>query len=111
MKIAKIEAIEVTVPVHAPLRFAYGVHAAVTRTIVKIHTDDGFVGLGETAATADQVLRLGAPIVGQNPFDYDVIRNIIAHRFCWSREPLVASALEWPASTLPERRPGSQPTG
>ena len=94
MKITDIEAIEVTVPVHAPLRFAYGVHIAVTRTIVKIHTDNGLVGLGETAATAEQVKRLGAPIVGQNPFDLEVIRNIISNRFYWSREPLVASALE-----------------
>lgn len=94
MKITRIEATEVTVPVHAPLRFAYGVHIAVTRTIIRIHTDEGIVGLGETAATAEQVLRLGAPIVGQNPFDYEVIRNIIANRFYWSREPLVASGLE-----------------
>jgi glucarate dehydratase len=94
LKITDIEAIEVTVPVHAPLRFAYGVHIAVTRTIVKIHTDTGLVGLGETAATAEQVKRLGAPIIGQNPWDLEVIRNIISNRFYWSREPLVASALE-----------------
>src|SRR5690606_29127617 len=75
-------------------RFAYGVHIAVTRTIVRIHTDTGLVGLGETAATAEQVKRLGAPIIGQNSWDLEVIRNIISNRFYWSREPLVASALE-----------------
>lgn len=94
MRISRIEAIEVTVPVEAPLRFAYGVHVAVTRTIVRLHTDDGLVGLGETAASAEQVRTLGAPVVGQNPFDLDVIRNIISNRFYWSRDPLVASGLE-----------------
>ena len=49
MKISRIETIELTVPVEAPLRFAYGVHIAFTRTIVKIHTDEGLMGLGETA--------------------------------------------------------------
>lgn len=94
MKISKIEAIEVTIPVQAPLRFAYGVHLAFTRTIIKIHTDDGVIGLGETAASAAQVEALGKPIIGQNPFDLDVIRNIISNRFYWSRDPLVASGLE-----------------
>ena len=94
MRITKIEATEVTVPIKAPLRFAYGVHLAVTRTIVKLRTDDGLEGYGETAARADQVLTVGAPIIGQNPFDLDVIRNIIANRFYWSREPLTASAIE-----------------
>jgi glucarate dehydratase len=94
MKITRIETIEVTVPIEAPLRFAYGVHIAFTRTIIKMHTDNGLVGLGETAASAAQVQALGAPVIGQNPFDLEVIRNIISNRFYWSRDPLVAAGLE-----------------
>lgn len=94
MKISRIETVEVTVPIEAPLRFAYGVHLAFTRTIIKLHTDNGLVGLGETAASGAQVETLGAPIIGQNPFDLDVIRNIISNRFYWSRDPLVAAGLE-----------------
>tara|TARA_B100001057_G_scaffold438883_1_gene471688 strand:- start:7335 stop:8555 length:1221 start_codon:yes stop_codon:yes gene_type:complete len=94
MKISKIEAFEVTVPLRATLRIAYGNHIAVTRTIVKIHTDEGIVGLGETAARADDVRNIGAPILGQNPFDLEIIRNIISNRFYWSKEPLIVSAIE-----------------
>jgi glucarate dehydratase len=94
MKIIDVEPIEVSVPFHAPLRFAYGVHLAATRTIVKIHTDQGLTGLGETAATADQVRRIAEPVVGQNPYDLEVIRNIITNRFYWSNDPLVAAAIE-----------------
>lgn len=94
MKIKNIEATEVTVPIEAPLRFAYGVHLAFTRTIVRVHTDEGIVGLGETAASAEQVRRLGAPLVGLHPFDLEVVRNVISNRFYWSRDPLVASGIE-----------------
>lgn len=94
MKIKNIEATEVTVPIEAPLRFAYGVHLAFTRTIVRVHTDEGIVGLGETAASAEQVRRHGAPLVGLHPFDLEVVRNVISNRFYWSRDPLVASGIE-----------------
>ena len=94
MKITAIEATEVTVPIEATLRFAYGVHLAVTRTIVQVHTDAGITGLGETAATADQVRTLSAPLVGQHPFDLEVVRNIISNRFYWSRDPLTAAGIE-----------------
>lgn len=94
MKITSVDATEVTVPWHAPLRFAYGVHLGATRTIVRVHTDEGLVGLGETAATAEQVRATAAPLVGQNPFDIEVLRNIIANRFYWSKDPLVGSAVE-----------------
>lgn len=94
MKITQIEATEVTVPIEAPLRFAYGVHLAFTRTIIQVHTDVGVVGLGETAATADQVQRLAEPLIGLHPFDLEVVRNTISNRFYWSRDPLVAAGVE-----------------
>lgn len=94
MKIESIEATEVTVPIQTTLRFAYGVHLAFTRTIVEIRTDTGIVGLGETAATAEQVRTLAAGLLGMHPFDLEVVRNTIANRFYWSRDPLVGSAIE-----------------
>src|SRR5690606_32330928 len=39
MRITEVRAIEVAVPWQAPLRFAYGVHLAATRTLVMMHTD------------------------------------------------------------------------
>lgn len=94
MKITKIDATEVTVPIEATLRFAYGVHLAITRTVIEVHTDEGIVGLGETAATADQVRALSAPLLGQHPFDLEVVRNTISNRFYWSRDPLTAAGIE-----------------
>jgi glucarate dehydratase len=94
VKITRIETTEVTVPIEATLRFAYGVHLAFTRTLIRIHTDEGIVGLGETAATADMVQRIGGPLIGQHPFDLEVARNTISNRFYWTRDPLVASGIE-----------------
>lgn len=94
MRIAHVDATEVSIPWQAPLRFAYGVHLAATRTIVEVHTDTGLRGLGETAATAEQVRTTAAPLIGQNPYDIEVIRNIVANRFYWTADPLVASAIE-----------------
>lgn len=94
MKITGIDAVAVTLPIEAPLRHSYGVHEAFTRTIVTVTTDEGLRGLAETAATPDQVRLIGAAAFGLDPFDLEVIRMRIAQRFYWSREPLVASALE-----------------
>jgi len=94
VKIESIEPTEVTVPIEAPLRYAYGVHLAFTRTIIQVYTDTGLVGLGETAASADIVRRVAAPLIGQHPFDLEVVRNIISNRFYWSRDSLVAAGIE-----------------
>jgi glucarate dehydratase len=94
MKIARIEAWAVTVPIEAPLRHSYGVHQAFTRTVVVLHTDDGLTGLAETAASPEQVHRIGSVAIGLSPYDLELIRMRISQRFYWSREPLVAAAIE-----------------
>lgn len=94
MKITQVEAFAVTVPIEAPLRHSYGVHQAFTRTVVRVHTDDGLVGLAETAASPEQVERTGAVAIGLSPLELEVLRMRISQRFYWSREPLVAAALE-----------------
>lgn len=94
MKISRIDAYAVSVPIEAPLRHSYGVHLAFTRTIVELHTDEGIVGLAETAAAPEQVMNSGAAAIGLNPFDLEVIRQRVSGRFYWSQDPLVAAAVE-----------------
>ena len=47
-RIARIQAIPVTVPLEAPLRHSNGAHwGRFVRTLVQVETDDGYLGLGE----------------------------------------------------------------
>ena len=48
MKISNIVGTPVTVPMEAPLRWSMGVETGTTRTIIRISTDEGLVGIGET---------------------------------------------------------------
>jgi L-alanine-DL-glutamate epimerase-like enolase superfamily enzyme len=52
MKISKIEVTIINVPFVAPIRWAGGANEDWTRLVVQMHTDDGFVGLGETLGGA-----------------------------------------------------------
>lgn len=94
MKITRVRATGVTIPIEAPLRHSYGVHEAFTRTVVFLETDEGLTGLSETAATPAQVELLGTAVLGLDPFDTELIRARIAQRFYWSKEPLVTAAIE-----------------
>lgn len=94
MKIISIDAYAVTVPVEAPMRHSYGVHLAFTRTIVEVYTDEGLVGLAETAASPEQVLAVSSVVVGLDPLDLEVIRSRVSQRFYWNQDPLVAAAIE-----------------
>lgn len=94
LTIGRVEAFEVTVPIEAPIRHSYGVHEAFTRTIVRVSTTDGLVGLAETAASAEEVTRAGAVVVGLSALETGRVRMRITERFYWSDNPLVASALE-----------------
>ncbi len=94
LTIGRIEAFEVTVPIQAPLRHSYGVHEAFTRTIVKVHAGDGLVGLAETAASAQEVEQVASVVLGMNALETERIRMRITQRFYWSKNPLIASAVE-----------------
>lgn len=94
MRITAITATAVTIPIEAPLRHSYGVHEAFTRTVVEVSTDNGIIGLAETAASPAQVEALGSAVLGLNPFELEVVRSRISQRFYWSKDPLVAAALE-----------------
>lgn len=76
MRITNIESIVVTVPFEAPIRWAFGVRTGTTRTIVKVFTDEGVVGLGETyggKATALAIESLKSLVIGENPFNTERI--------------------------------------
>lgn len=91
MRITDLEAIPVAVP-DPPLRNSWGVHAPYfLRTILRLRTDDGLVGLSETygpdIVTPLQVDRAREIVVGDHP------TNI--QRFAYRlRSPAIAGAIE-----------------
>ncbi len=67
-RIARVEAWPVNVPLEAPYEMAPGVVAGIHRTIVRLTTSDGVVGLGETPAPEDAAAlggELGQALVGR----------------------------------------------
>ena len=74
-RIARIEAWPANAPLEATYLMATGTVPGISRTIVRVTTDDGIVGLGESASTADaEVLlgELGQAFVGQ---ETEVVRD------------------------------------
>ena len=82
MKITGLQAYSVAIPFVAPIFSAYGVsYPARIRTLIRLNTDAGLTGIGETGVSATHAVAHGeqlryfaqsiAPaIVGENPFDY-----------------------------------------
>lgn len=52
MKIARIRATPVNIPLEAPYLWAYGALGGFSRTIVEVETSDGIVGLGDVGSPA-----------------------------------------------------------
>src|SRR5258708_35439853 len=77
MKISKIEVTVVNVPFVAPIRWSGGANADWTRLIIRMHTDDGLCGLGETlGGTVTKALietEIAAMFLGEDPFDLERI--------------------------------------
>ena len=72
MKIEKIEAIPVNIPLEAPYLWSGGASSGFTKVIVKVFTDDGLVGLGEAPSAACLpviVEELAPKLVGCDPLD------------------------------------------
>lgn len=90
MKIERIEAVPYSIPYTHPLKFASGEVHAAEHVLVRIHTDDGLVGIadapprpytyGETQASIIAVVRdLFAPqLVGLDPLDREKAQRILA---------------------------------
>lgn len=94
LEIVNVAAYEVCIPIEAPIRHSYGVHEAFTRTIVEVTTAGGLVGLGETAASADEVIQAAGDLIELSALDLSLARMRVSQRFYWSESPLVASAFE-----------------
>ena len=96
MKITRIETIPVLVPIKSQfaIRFSQGQHSASPFLIVKVHTDDGIVGLGEVSCTplwsgedhftAKHFIdgTLGPALIGRDPRDvaanFDLVNLLLA---------------------------------
>ncbi|MBX6322646.1 MAG: hypothetical protein IRY94_12515 [Rhodospirillaceae bacterium] len=77
MRISSIVTTVVNVPFVAPLRWSGGVEDGWSRCIVEMHTDDGFVGLGETlGGDVTKLLidtNLAPMFLGEDPFALEAI--------------------------------------
>jgi glucarate dehydratase len=77
MRISRIEVLVVNVPFVAPIRWSGGANADWTRLVIRMHTDDGLVGLGETlggeVTKALIETEIAAMFLGEDPFDLERI--------------------------------------
>jgi muconate cycloisomerase len=106
MKITRIEAIPVCVPLKKGLtaKTAHGEHAVSPYVIVKVHTDQGIIGLGEAtisglwsgetqAGTVAAIAEYIAPqLVGKDPRDISAARR--AMDFVIKLNPFTKAAVE-----------------
>lgn len=76
MRVTAVEITPVNIPLEAPIRWAWGIRTGVTRNIVRVQTDVGIEGLGETMggeSIAGLVRQLSPILIGANPFDLETI--------------------------------------
>lgn len=69
MHITKLEVIPVTVPMIAPIRWAWGVRCAITRNILRLWTDSGICGIAESMGGShvrDLITQLGSRVEGMS---------------------------------------------
>ncbi len=86
MKITSVEAIPVRVPRPRPFKSSLGVQQASENAVVRIHTDEGLVGLGEASSIWDRRGRgesetinglLAEALVGQDPTHISAISALM----------------------------------
>lgn len=92
MKIVDLEAFEVAVPFRAPILSSFGVsYPSRIRTFVRLHTDDGIVGIGEAGPSAVHPYTRGsmprafetsvrAAVLGEDPADHAWLARKLYHR-------------------------------
>ena len=78
-RISAIRPTTVTVPLHAPLRHANGVHwGRFVRTLIEVETDEGLVGVGEMGGGGESAslafAGLERYLLGHDPFDLEALR-------------------------------------
>ncbi len=101
MKVTRLEAVPVSVPLREPFTSALGVQATSDYGIVIAEADDGTIGLGEIsliwhgngAALCDLVDRSLAPVVvGTDPFALTRFQEAAAETLAFGRHSLTAVA-------------------
>jgi glucarate dehydratase len=91
MRIVDLEAFEVAIPFRAPIVSAFGIsYPARIRTFIRLHTDDGLTGIGETGPSATHPYTLGSTpqrmltsvreaVLGEDPCDHQWLRRKLYH--------------------------------
>ena len=96
MKITNIECTVVSIPMINPIRYSQGVVEGTTRTIVKIYTDEGITGFGETTGASSKHIienSLKHHFIGANPFD---IEKLLIKSSGYSRHhPFLTRLFNW----------------
>ena len=96
MRITRIEGVQVSVPLRAPILTCYGSLAAYPRTIVHVHTDEGLVGLGEVSAAVSPatLAALGRAVEGFDPWQISRIRTRLENWGYYVRHERAIAAIE-----------------
>ena len=77
MRIEKIETVRVNIPFEAPILWSQGYRSSTTRTRIKVFTDEGITGIGETRGDdgiEESIQQMAAKLKGEDPFN---IENIL----------------------------------
>lgn len=89
MKIRSIEILPVSIPIPSPKRVAFGLFDMRAYVFVKVYTDEGIVGVGETSPWIPETREsqedivpviekwLGPAIIGEDPFEIQKIWKIM----------------------------------
>ncbi len=96
--VARIEAWPVNVPLVATYLMAPGAYPGMSRTVVRVTTTDGVVGLGETPSAADAFLlagELGARLVGR---DTETLREALGKEASPATQGRVRATLVTPSA-------------
>jgi glucarate dehydratase len=94
MRIAELETFLVNVKYTTPEVSTITSRVGITQTIVKLITDDGIVGWGESPRTADAVhieAAIGAMrplVVGRDPWDTEAIARDVDRLGMWNFQPM-----------------------
>jgi L-alanine-DL-glutamate epimerase-like enolase superfamily enzyme len=89
MKISKVDIYVLTIPYERETKVAYHTYTETTNVYVKIHTDDGIVGIGEASpapaftgesvgSLVDAVQLIASKILGMDPFEIGKINTVMA---------------------------------
>ena len=101
--IARVETWPVNVPLKAPYLMAPGVYPGMSRTIVRVTTVDGVVGLGEGGDPGDAKVIAALPFVGR---DTDELRRALVQEVRHDIGALAAPDKIQFTPSLPKTRSG-----